>query len=245
MAALDTTNMNIYQKIAAIRSFVEVVRKNKSSYTGKYVSEDEILARVTAGMGKFRVALIPRIEHGTTTVTPYAYEKVKRTKDGSTSSETVNEIIVSADMTYQWINLDDPSDRVEVPWIVVGQQGDASQAVGSGLSYMNRYFLLKFFQIATPDDDPDKWRGKQQAARDEDDRLQLSEILSAIDAAIARVLGSATDDAQREQRKEVLSGVIRSFVKNEDGKPSGNYRKLTSVQTAADLLNAIDTLTFA
>ena len=47
--------MSIYQKLAGIRKMVEVIRKNKSGYNYKYVSEDEILARVTAGMDKYHV----------------------------------------------------------------------------------------------------------------------------------------------------------------------------------------------
>ena len=38
--------MNIYQKLAKIRKQVEVIQKNKSGYNYKYVSEDEILARI-------------------------------------------------------------------------------------------------------------------------------------------------------------------------------------------------------
>ena len=39
--------MNIYQKLARIRKQVEVIQKNKSGYGYKYVSEDEILAKIS------------------------------------------------------------------------------------------------------------------------------------------------------------------------------------------------------
>ena len=74
--------MTIYQKLAGIRKMVEVIRKNKSGYNYKYVSEDEILARVTAGMDKYHVLLYPGIVPATAIITPYNYTKIKSTKNG-------------------------------------------------------------------------------------------------------------------------------------------------------------------
>lgn len=45
--------MNIYQKLARIRKQVEVIQKNKSGYGYKYVSEDEILAKISVFMDKY------------------------------------------------------------------------------------------------------------------------------------------------------------------------------------------------
>lgn len=141
--------MNIYQKLAKIRKQVEVIQKNKAGYGYKYVSEDEILAKITVFMDKYNLSLLPSIERGTTTVAPYTYKKTKSTKSGEIYEENNNEVLVSADMTWSWVNNDNPEERVTVPWSLVGQQSDASQAFGSGLTYSNRYFLLKFFNIAS------------------------------------------------------------------------------------------------
>lgn len=43
-------NMNIYQRLAKIRKQVEVIQRNKSGYGYKYVSEDEILAKISGFM---------------------------------------------------------------------------------------------------------------------------------------------------------------------------------------------------
>ena len=156
-------NMNIYQRLAKVRKQVEVIQRNKSGYGYKYVSEDEILAKVSGFMDKYNLSLIPSIVHTNTTVEPYHTQKTKvltnkATGETSTYEEHVNEILVSADMVFTWVNNDNPEERIDVPWILVGHQTDGSQSFGSGLSYAMRYFLLKFFNIATPDDDPDKPR---------------------------------------------------------------------------------------
>ena len=71
--------MNIYQKLARIRKQVEVIQKNKSGYGYKYVSEDEILAKISVFMDKYGLSLIPNIKQGSTIVSPYTYKKTKTT----------------------------------------------------------------------------------------------------------------------------------------------------------------------
>ena len=111
MSKKPIETMTLVEKLAGIRSMVEVIRKNKSGYNYKYVSEDEILARVTAGMDKYHVLLYPSIVPQTAEITPYSYTKTKNTKDGKRLEETVNEVLVKADMVYTWVNLDNPEDR--------------------------------------------------------------------------------------------------------------------------------------
>ena len=73
----DEANLNLIQKLAKIREMVEVLRKNKSGFNYKYVTEDEILARVAAGMKKYGVSLQPSIVPGTLSVTPVSYTKIQ------------------------------------------------------------------------------------------------------------------------------------------------------------------------
>lgn len=53
---------------------------------------------------------------------------------------------------------------------MVGQQADASQSFGSGLTYVYRYFPLKHFGVSTVEDDPDNWRAKQREAEEAENR---------------------------------------------------------------------------
>lgn len=239
MANKDIQDLMLIQKLAGIRKMVEVISKNKSGYNYKYVSEDEILARVTAGMDKYRVLLYPSIVPQTAEVSPYNYTKVKNTKDGKRIEENVNEVLVKADMTFTWINLDNPEDKLVVPWVIVGQQSDASQAVGSGLSYLHRYFLLKFFQIATPDDDPDNWRSKKLQATEEEDRAVVSVMIDEIDELVSNYLNGFKDEEELKAARTNLTAVVKEHVKDKKGKPSGNYRTVTNMKIATDVLEAV------
>lgn len=228
--------LNIYQKLAKIRMMVEVVKKNKSGFNYKYVTDTELLSKITAGMKKYQVSLIPKIIHGTTEVKPYSYEKNKNLKNGNTITEIVHEILVEADMEFQWINDENPDERVVVPWTLVGQQNDASQALGSGLTYTYRYFLLKYFGVSTPEDDPDNWRAKQKEAEMLEDKLITESIIEEIDSFVKSCVESKSKD---DDEKSKIQKKITEFIKERitvNGKKSANYNKIIDSETAKKLL---------
>lgn len=216
--------LNIYQKLAKIRKPVEILQKNKAGYGYKYVTEDAILARITGLMDRLGVSLIPQINPGTIDVEPYHYVKTKTTKAGDTYEEHVNEILVHCDMQWVWINNEDPDDRVVVPWAMVGQQSDASQAFGSGLSYASRYFMLKYFNVATSEDDPDRWRSAQKEAEATEDRAIAEGIIATFDTAVRQFIADNPD------KTDEVKKFITRFVK------SGNYNSIKDPTLAAKLL---------
>ena len=176
-------------------------------------------------MDKYGISLIPNVSMGTLKVEPYTYKKTKVSKQGEIYEETVNEVLVSADMTWTWVNNNKPEERINVDWVLVGQQADASQALGSALTYTNRYFLLKFFNIATPDNDPDNFRGKQREAEAAEDRAIADEIINTFDEELKEFLEShkgKTEDAKR---------LVAKYVKD------GNYFKIKESAVAAKLLD--------
>lgn len=232
MSETISENLNIYQKLAKIRKPVEVLKKNKSGYGYKYVTEDVLLAKITGLMEKFDVSLVPAIVKGTTKVEPYHYLKTKTTKDGKMYEEHVNEVLVYADMEWLWINNSNPEDKVVIPWALVGSQSDASQAFGSGLSYSSRYFLLKYFNVATSDDDPDNWRSIQKEAEETENRLVASKIVEKIHNLVIAHLEKAPGD------KEMIAGIVKKHAK-EKGKPSPNYYAITDPAVAGALLEEI------
>lgn len=239
MADKEIKDMSLVQKLAGIRKMVEVIRKNKSNYKGKYVAEEEILARVTAGMDKYHLLLYPSIVPRTLEVIPYNYVKTKYTKDGKKLEDTVNEVIIKADMIFTWVNVDDPTDTMEVPWLLVGQQEDVSQAAGSGLTYLNRYFLLKFFQSATTEDDPDNWRSKKMQVAEEEEQAVVSAVIGEIDELVSSYLNSFPDDEKQKEARAKLTAVVKKYVKDDKGKPSGNYRIVTNIRTATEVLEEV------
>ena len=226
-------DLNLYQKLAKIRKQVEVVQKNKNGYGYKYVTDDELLARISAFMDKYGVSLIPSVRSGTMSVEPYTYHKTKKDKDKAgnlvTYEENVNEIMVSGDMQYTWVNNNNPEERIVVDWFLVGHQGDGSQSFGSALTYSMRYFLLKYFSIATPDDDPDKWRSKQKAAEVAEDEAIAVQLIEQLHNYVTDYLTAVPE--QRDNVKKFVSQYVKG----------GDYFKIKNSALAGKLLTEFQT----
>ena len=220
-------NMNIYQKLAKIRKQVEVMKRDAKGFNYTYTTEESILAKVAVQMDKLHLSLIPSIVPESTVVIPYSVTETKTTSKGDVYDKNVNEILVQSDMVWTWVNNDNPDERIEVPWAMVGQQSDASQAFGSGLTYSSRYFLLKYFNIATSDADPVAFRKKQKAAEAEGQKLIASEITATIDTYLKDHVYKKPED--RDAALEIVSKYIKS----------GNYLEIKDPILARSLLAAL------
>ena len=232
LAEAENTNMNIYQKLAKIRKPVEVLKKNRKAYNYSYVTEDEILAKITGLMEKYSISLIPQIVPGTTEMMPYTYTNTKAMKDGTIYEQKTSEILVKSDMEWHWVNNDNPDDRIVVPWALVGQQADASQAFGSGLSYCTRYFMLKYFNVATSDEDPDNWRSKQKEAKETENKIIADGITEQIMEIINNHLSNHAED------RDAIVTIVKKYAKDK-GKASPNPKVIRDPVLASKLLEEI------
>jgi ERF superfamily. len=201
---------NIYQKLAKIRKVVEVMKRDTKAYGYSYTKEESILAKITVLMDKYDLSLIPGIVPQSRVVAPYPYKKTKTTAKGDIYEENVNEVLVHADTTWTWVNNLNPDERIVVPWVMVGQQSDASQSFGSGLTYSSRYFLLKYFNISTSNDDPDKFRSEQRKVEAEQGAIVAGQIITTVDGHVKMHL------AKNPEAREDILKVVTKYVKNGD-----------------------------
>lgn len=230
------THENIYQKMARIRKGVEVLKKDKAAYNYDYVSDEQILAHITGMMNKLHISLIPEIIPGTAKVTPIHYIKQEFNKvTKQTQDKDVNEIVVEHEMRWHWVNDENPEERIIVPWFSVGQQADASQAFGSGLTYSSRYFKLVYFNVATTKDDPDNWRSKQKEAENQEQREIASAIIAQVDTIVNDHLRIHSED------RDAIMEMIKRYAKDR-GKPSANYNLIVDPIAAAQLKKELDEL---
>lgn len=229
---MSETKLNIFQKLAKIRQMVEVIQKNKKGFNYSYVGEDEILAKAMAGMDKYGISLVPKLDQETIVIEPRSYTKTTYKKDGGTFEETINEFFVKGPITFVWVNDENPTESIAIPWYMTGQQKDSAQAFGSALTYATRYFWLKYFNIATPDDDPDNWKMKKETAAQKEDAVICGEIIKLIDETIKAQI------ALRPEMKEGLEKVVKGNVRV-NNKPSGNYFQITDAKMASDTLAAV------
>ena len=189
MSETATTNLNLYQKLAKIRMIADVAAKDKRGFNYSYADITQILAKVTAGMNKYGVSLIPGIVHESFDVQKVELRNTKVNKKGEIYEDVSTEMLVSADMEFTWVNNDDPSETIIVPWVMTGSQSDPSQATGSGLTYCTRYFLTNYFQIAQKDvQDVDEYRSKQKEAELAEKKAIAASIIEEFDLLMKKFL---------------------------------------------------------
>ena len=217
--------MNLIQKLAKIRAMSDAVSKEKRGYNYSYADIVTILAHVTGGMKKYGVSLIPSIVPNTSSVEKIVVVNTKFDKTGKAYDQTTTEMLFKADMTFTWVNNDNPKDCLEVPWAVTGSQSDPSQAFGSGLTYCTRYFLTNYFQIAQPESDVDAYRSKQKAAEASEDKAIAEEIVNQFDVLLKQYL------ADNPEKTDEVKKFISRFAKN------ANYLAIKEPALASKLLD--------
>lgn len=134
--------LNLYLKLIEIRKTVEFIKKDTEGFKYSYVSGAHLLLKLREKMDELNVLLVPNI---------ISYKTMYANKLA----------IIECEMRMDWINADNPEEKLEVPFACFGSQNDISKAFGSALTYSERYFLLKFFNIPTDSSDPDSSQKKQ------------------------------------------------------------------------------------
>lgn len=142
--------LNLYQKIADVKANIDGFTKDTKGYNYSYVSGSQVLHRIRNKMIEHNLLLVPK-----TSEENYKQIDVTRFNKKASREVTTTEFVVEMKLTYLWINADKPEEQLEVSFYSVGQQDDVSKAHGTALTYAERYFLMKFFNIPTDEDDAD------------------------------------------------------------------------------------------
>jgi hypothetical protein len=149
--------MNLYQKLHHIQCEILGLSKNKKSFGYSYVNGDKVLEYIKPLMNELGLILkqeIISIKNKRHDYQTGSAEK-KNLKDKS-------EILSKVMMRFTWIDTD-TGEKDENSFGANGMN-DWEKGLGSALTYGERYFLLKFFHIATDQDDIDNPDRKPQAA---------------------------------------------------------------------------------
>jgi hypothetical protein len=195
----EEVKLNLKEKLNEIKKEVSILQKNSEGHGYTFVDEESILLKVNTKMDELRVRLIPNFVPQTTNVFPVTYENAK--------GQNKTDIVVHSEMTFTWEDLDSNEKEVNY-WYMVGQQADGSQAMGSGLTYTNRYFLLKYFNSATTKDDPDAIRSAMEKEEEQ-------KKLSATQTKVKKIFDKMLKKYQTQEKiYEILGTNKDDFVKN-------------------------------
>lgn len=203
--------MNIYEKLNEIHKAVGYIQKGQDGKQYKYVGSSDVLAAVRQHMNEQKLILLPAIENATV--------KEYETKTGTL------QIFTELTMTMTWVNTEKPEEKVELPWYAQGMDLAGEKGVGKALTYGEKYFLLKFFNIATDKDDPDAFQDKINASKPKPKatKAQITEVENLITEYVAikgldengknkvnrHILDKLNVDAFDKAKKEHMDGAVK------------------------------------
>ena len=141
--------LNIYEKLIKVREACPGLKKDEQGkLMYKYVSSSAVLTALREAMDTHGLLLIPEVlSHD---IREYETEKE------DTYGKTKKGISYFTDLTlqYTWINCENTEEKIICQWCAQGVD-TGEKGVGKALTYGEKYFLLKFFNIPTDKDDPD------------------------------------------------------------------------------------------
>lgn len=150
--------LNLCQKLVEIQKTVRGLAKNSDAGFGvsayRYVAGSKVLDVIRPKMDNLGVLLVPQIDS-------IENERV----DYNTKNGEKSELLSKVMMTFTWIDADS-GERLAVPFGANGMN-NWDKGLGAALTYAERYFLLKFFHIATDEDDVDSLplRGNEEPVK--------------------------------------------------------------------------------
>jgi hypothetical protein len=142
--------MKIYEKLLTIQKRINGLGKDKSTYNYKYVTGDKLLGEIKPMMNDLGLLLKQEV---------LSIENTRQ--DYSTAKGNKSEILSKVMMKFTWI--DTETGEKDENLFGANGQNDWEKGLGSALTYAERYFLLKYFHIATDEDDIDNDQRKTSA----------------------------------------------------------------------------------
>lgn len=186
--------LNLHQKLVDVRRAVKYLRKDNQGDRFKFVSSSQALGAIRGKLDELNVLLVPRVVSHTC--------RDHKLKNGGIW------YLTGLEMEFTWVDADNPKDTIgPLSWYAEGLD-DAEKGPGKALTYAEKYFMLKFFNVATDKDDPDAYQervertiGAGEARLTEAQRAMVEKIETLLEAA------------SKKQR----TGNIRKVLANELG----------------------------
>jgi len=143
--------LSLTQKLLEVRKSVDYLQKSSKGSQFNYTSSSQVLSAVRTKMNELGLLLTPHVTH--------AEVRENLTKSGTAVYFT--ELV----MTMEWEDTDSGEIKA-IPWYAQGVDLAGEKGVGKALTYAEKYFILKQFNIPTDKDDPDAFQEKNAPAID-------------------------------------------------------------------------------
>lgn len=135
-------DINIYKKLLKIQKQIKGLAKDKKSYSYGYVTGNKLLSFIKPLMDENGILLKQEV-----------LSIDNERQDYKTTKGEKSEILTKVMMRFTWVDAE--TGETDINLFGANGQNDWEKGLGSALTYAERYFLLKYFHIATDEDDID------------------------------------------------------------------------------------------
>jgi len=163
--------MEIYKKLLEIQKSIKGLSKDKKSHNYDYVTGNKLLSFIKPLMDQHGLILKQEITSIENSRQDYkVWDRWVKDENGKTVGgwKPKNEILSKVMMKFTWIDCE--TGETDVNTFGANGQNDWEKGLGSALTYGERYFLLKYFHIATDEDDIDN------ASRKASEEIQVEPV---------------------------------------------------------------------
>jgi len=187
--------LTLAQKLLEIQRAVDRVVKDATNTNDKYAyaSSGAVLETVRPKMNELGLLLEMEITGA-------------RLHTGETRTGTTR-YLTEMDCLFRWVNVDSPQETREIKWYAQGVDLAGEKGPGKGATYAEKYFLLKYFHVPTPKDDPDS-----------DERTASGE---------KRQRGTRAAKETVEMQRVAIDGMIRELCSGDEAKMAQSYIAFT------------------
>lgn len=207
--------MSLYEKLLLIQQAVDRFVKDNQVGEGKQaykaVSSEQVLDTVRPLMNEHKLLLIPSVNGANVIV-------------GATSSGTAR-YLTELSMVMTWHDVES-GEELAVPWYGQGVDLAGEKGVGKANTYAEKYFLMKFFHVPTPKDDPDGDKRTQSGEKVQRGTQAEAETLLRQRAGIQQMLDELCGGDEEKVKESLIA-----FTKN-NGR---QYPGVDSIEQISDL----------
>ena len=166
---------SLYKKLLEVQKRVIGLGKDKKSFGYDYVTGAKVLEHIKPILNECGILLKQEIV------------SVERERiDYKAKSGEKSEMLYSVYQKFTWIDAE-TGERDENTFFSSGMN-DWEKGLGSALTYAERYFLLKYFHIATDEDDIDNEERKKEVAL-KINQIQIDSIVDLIEKTSSDLKG--------------------------------------------------------
>ncbi|WEG74390.1 ERF family protein [Vagococcus intermedius] len=141
-------NNTVIKKIGELKKSVPYIQKQQKDYIKfAVVQSSDVLTAIRPKMDELGLIL-------ETHVIDFEVEKTE-IGTNKKNGKLIFSYLIKLKVKYVWINEENPLDREAIEFVAIADDENSSYAYGQALTYAEKTFILKQFNIPTDDVDPD------------------------------------------------------------------------------------------